>query len=361
MNNNKNLSLILINHLISNHKPDYKLSWFFYLSGIIQGFSKISYFPSSNRWISFIDINIYFDLNDISLIYTLKHMIGSGSIQIDKILNKINYSISNPKGVLKIYELTKNKFIFKQLNLLSLSKYGPLLNEDIIKLNLILNYKNYSYNYNNNNTNYLFNLHYSNFFQSNFKHNSHYWFSGFLDTSLSNNNLKLNFKSINYLIDFSKINLLNFNLLFELYFINKSYLTLKFLNEFFGISLINLNYYSYDFNIKIHKIEINLRLYKNINKSFIDYNNNILNINKYWNKKYLIKNELISLYNYSLSLNFTHLKLIKLLKHLDTYSLLSYKFIKYLKLRKIYRISQRKENLNKKNFLKILSLWNLGY
>jgi hypothetical protein len=359
MNKNKNLSLILINHLISNHKPDYKLSWFFYLSGIIQGFSKISYFPSSNGWISFIYINIYFNLKDISLIYILKNIVRSGSIQTNKNFNKINYSISNPKGVLKIYELTRNKFIFKQLNLLSFSKYGPLFNEDIIKFNIILNYKNYSYYYNN--TNNLFNIHSYNFFKFNSIYNSHYWFSGFLDTYLSNNNLKLNFKSINYLIDFSKINSLNFNIIFELYFINKSYLTLKFLKEFFGLSLINLNYYFSDFNIKIQNIEINLRVYKNINKLYILYNNDLLNINKYWNKDSLSKNELISIYNYSLSLNFTHLKLIKLLKHLDTYSLLSYKFIKYLKFRKIYRICQRKENLNKKNFLKILSLWNTGY
>ena len=225
---NKNLPLIIIDHLNQGSKYKFEIHWNFYLTGLIQGCGKVYLNPDYNKWIHNIYINLNFENNDIVLIHKLRQKIGYGKIKKSQEFKKISYFVEDPKGIIKIYELTKNKLV--GLNGLNPSiKFKiPIItimdetmqkfwykksnqiyqDEEIYRINHILNsilpkkvqIINKSPNIDR--------------FKS-FSHVSHYWLSGFLDANLDKKHMKLNFKSMNPLINCISeyfLRLLNFNL-----------------------------------------------------------------------------------------------------------------------------------------------------
>jgi hypothetical protein len=420
---NKNLPLIIIDHLSQGHKPNFEIHWNFYLTGLIQGCGEVYLNTDYHKWIYNININIFFENNDIVLVHTLRQKIGYGKIKKSQELKKISYFVDDPKGILKIYELTKNKLV--GLNLLNTSikfktpSWSLIRQDNEIKLGYKNNSEMYQVlklqyeeiNHVNHNLNSILPkkvqiVHKSSStgIYKSFSHVSHYWLSGFLDANLGKKHIKLNFKSQNTNINcISETYLRSLNLSstylvcqirFELNIINKSYLTLTLLKELFGLSLTNINYLFSPINIKIRNIEINRRIYlyhfntcvskmsyykldfkdlpsqisarfKQINFGSEIMDNPQLNIcqdlNNLLNKYMSTKPGLYPRFTSSFILYFPNAKLSKLIQHLDNCPLLSYKFTKCLKLRKIYRICQRKEILHQNGVLKILSLWNTLY
>lgn len=146
-----------------------------------------------------------------------------------------------------------------------------------------------------------------------------------------------NSKSLNFEIIIIKFKMLwsstfFFNILFKL----KNYQSIFFIFIMLGIKFYNINK-------KILKIKNYKRIF---NKYFF-----INNLN----------------YKYGINLNlffkdinsFSNWTLIQILLQLYNYPLISYNYIYFLKWYKIYRICQRKENLNKNSNLKILHIWSI--
>jgi hypothetical protein len=411
----KNLPLIIINHLKSHYKPTTKLNWNYYLTGLIQGCGEVSLIANLDKLGYIIKINL--EIKDIMLIQTLREIIGLGKIHRYDNMALINYSIVEPKGLIKIYELTKNKFFLTNLNDLNnhnhlnthnhmdhvLSTWSP----DIKYYDLVEFYprgmvENIPCSECSESTHFSNPNHYGPYRPTFIKPQvntgsliSHYWVSGVLDANIRKGQMQLNLKAL-YLGMSEKENIrlnrtkqpglskyLMSQIMFEIDIINTSYLTLTKTNQIFGLYLVNINYFI-GINIKIHPIDTHLRSYTNIDNfmSSTNYtsleNYEVAKLNQYLDEtlkdglpkglsnkvlnyyKFNARKEMNGIFASHFKFSFPSGNLIKLLNHLDNYPLLSYKFTKFLKFRKIYRICQRKEHLHKSGILKILNLWECG-
>lgn len=236
------------------------------------------------------------------------------------------------------YNQKKNLNIFRFIIILDNYKINEVIYiNKIIKLGNIFKinkYKNFIYYiHKNKNIINLYNLtnnyfiKYTDIIIFYFNFLSHYNLMNFLENS----------KSLNFEIIIIKFKMLwsstfFFNILFKL----KNYQSIFFIFIMLGIKFYNINK-------KILKIK---------------------NYKRIFNKYYFINN---LNYKYGINLNlffkdinsFSNWTLIQILLQLYNYPLISYNYIYFLKWYKIYRICQRKENLNKNSNLKILHIWSI--
>jgi len=374
----KNLPLILRNHLKSQYKPTNKLNWNYYLTGLIQGCGKVSLISNFDKLGYTIDISLEF--NDIMLIHSLRDIIGYGKIQRYTHIALINYSIIEPKGLIKLYELTKNKFSLTNLNYSTFPSPLNNLNHLVMPHASVFPYsfkswkpmdlsqmvstdsKELTHKPWNDGT-----LYADIKPLLNYEIISHYWVSGVLDANIRKGHMQLNIKALYPLTEnISDLGLekekhgsgkyLMSQIMFEIDLINSSYLTLTKVSQIFGLSLVNLNFFRI-INFKIHPIDTHIRSY--LHNSISEARKDGLSqgfkvLNYYKENKQSAMNRIFASH---LKFSFPNVNLIKLLNHLDNYPLLTYKFPKFLKFRKIYRICQRKEHFHKSGLLKLLHLW----
>jgi hypothetical protein len=316
---NNNLPLIISDHLRRVHKPLNDVQYSYYLTGLIQG---------GGIWSPYIPYKkfnglqlILQDINSGFISY-LKKMLKFGDIRLFPLSSESTYSISDPKGLLNIYNLTKDKF-----EDCGLSPWWPNFeyqweNKDINKDYYI--YEGDLINLHNSLSNNLWGL--SNIHPNTSSIRSQeftlpyiYWITGFIDSVVPNTDFKLHLKT--YLHDYKDNNELNTNIEYSILIRVWDEEPLLLISQVYGSSVSTLDP---DFTPPpaLHAGGYNLPYYY-INLIF----------------------------------NFAELSLRTLFWHLDQSPLISSKYIQYIKMRKIYRICQRKEHLTKKGLLKILSIW----
>jgi len=332
--NMKNLPLIIINHLKSQHKPTNKLNWNYYLTGLIQVCGKVSLIASFDKLGYTIDISL--EINDITLTHTLREIIGFGKIQRYDHIALITYSIVEPRGLIKIYELTKNKFSLTNLNYSNNHNPFNTINHIVTKRARGLPYYiKYWYPIDFNSRGMAGGMlsspgcnEFSHFYKPcwyayqhtdiqpllNYETISHYWVSGVLGANLRKGQMQLNLKALYPItkpLTYYSENLSNIGdlglvmsekenkrlnrtkhgsgkylmsqILFEIDLINTSYLTLTKVNQIFGLSLVNLNYFI-KINIKIHPIDTHIPSYINNTMTSI---NSYQSLDNYGENKYL--------------------------------------------------------------------------
>lgn len=311
----KNITLLLTDHLINNHKPNNSFHWNYYLTGFIQSRGKVNLNKEFNKWIKQVNVIIYFDLKDIDLITLFLKLFKGGEIlTFTNSLGYLALHLKNAEILVKLYEFTLNKF---------LQTPGIIVKGDISEISahmpysLLISYK-------------LAQCpppQVCNMFSIDSYSISHYWLTGFLDGVLSKSRkiMKLNIK------DSRKPTFPLTNIIFDLDLIIDSLSLTIIFKEILG-----------------HNALPTAVVHQN---------------GGHRSRRYIYFHYLFSHYSTITMFSrfyFPDIKLTKFLIHLDSYHLLSHKFIHYLKFRKIYRICQRKEILSKKGLLKIFSIWSAG-
>jgi len=310
--------LLLNNHIILN-KPTIDYSFNFYFINIFYSQSFCIITSDPQLWIYKLKIFINIQTKQTNLITYLKKICNFDVIYELKKFKTFYYLINDNKNIINIYLKTKNKFnSIKEIYFLSTYSqfYQIFLNKSSAQVQSFQ-------------------------MDENFKNFSHTTLTGFIDNLVLEKFLRIK------IINFKKAFIFNFirvsTLYFEIYIKYKSYyiFILLFL---LGIKICKIKYYvdySIDKMRNIEYVQNNFNEHLYLKDHIFSYKSKF-NLKPYFYLKYS---------NY-----FPSIKLIELISHLHNYSLISYQYIFFLKYYKIYRICQRKENLNKKGYLKILHI-----
>jgi hypothetical protein len=357
---NKNLLLLLTNHLNTFSKYVIQSHWTLYLTGLIQSCGGVYFSQLVDGWILNIKFNLQADIIDGFNFIKLQKFLKFKGFTYNIDLNKVIYSIQASQDIVKLYDFTLYKFHQPMPDKTKLITQGQYKLESTLNIYLLKKFNQLNNEYINTNLDGV--VKFSLFRDYTVRRTiSHYWLTGLLEGLLKKKDIIINLQSTNQIVSsihnpFRLCNI-EYSILLGTY---DKILLIFILTEIFGINYTYVNYLSGRLVNNLRSREINYRninLTRNIN---FETGNNSYKFKKTLSHANDVNVE-IKVYTYTLlCTEFPNKNLIKFINHLDNYPLLSYKYIIYYKFRKIYRICQRKEYINKKGFLKILNIWFTG-